>query len=45
MEGTGRMLVIAVGINSQTGIIKQLMGDVDEEDVEPKKKKYGNRES
>lgn len=26
MEGSGRMIVVAVGINSQTGIIMSLLG-------------------
>jgi len=37
MEGSGKMLVIAVGINSQTGIILSLLGatlDEKQEDVE-----------
>ncbi|XP_015842232.1 plasma membrane calcium-transporting ATPase 4 isoform X4 [Peromyscus maniculatus bairdii] len=38
MEGSGRMVVTAVGINSQTGIIFTLLG-ASEEDEEEKKKK------
>uniref|UniRef100_A0A8C5P3Y8 P-type Ca(2+) transporter n=1 Tax=Jaculus jaculus TaxID=51337 RepID=A0A8C5P3Y8_JACJA len=38
MEGSGRMVVTAVGINSQTGIIFSLLG-ASEEDGEEKKKK------
>ncbi|XP_004862235.1 plasma membrane calcium-transporting ATPase 4 isoform X1 [Heterocephalus glaber] len=38
MEGSGRMLVTAVGINSQTGIIFTLLG-ASEDDEEEKKKK------
>uniref|UniRef100_A0A914Q3T8 Calcium-transporting ATPase n=1 Tax=Panagrolaimus davidi TaxID=227884 RepID=A0A914Q3T8_9BILA len=30
MEGSGRMLVVAVGIHSQTGIIMSLLGAADE---------------
>lgn len=39
MEGSGRMLVTAVGINSQTGIIFTLLGagEVEEEKKEIKK--------
>lgn len=38
MEGSGRMLVTAVGVNSQTGIIFTLLGAGDmEEDVKEKK--------
>ncbi|TNM86596.1 hypothetical protein fugu_006826, partial [Takifugu bimaculatus] len=40
MEGSGRMLVTAVGVNSQTGIIFTLLGAGDlEEDVKEKKGK------
>ncbi|XP_007522179.2 plasma membrane calcium-transporting ATPase 4 isoform X3 [Erinaceus europaeus] len=38
MEGSGRMLVTAVGINSQTGIIFTLLGANEEEEEEKKKK-------
>lgn len=38
MEGSGRMVVTAVGVNSQTGIIFTLLG-ASEEDEEEKKKK------
>lgn len=38
MEGSGRMVVTAVGINSQTGIIFTLLGANEEEDDEKKKK-------
>ncbi|XP_035532771.1 plasma membrane calcium-transporting ATPase 1a isoform X1 [Morone saxatilis] len=40
MEGSGKMLVTAVGVNSQTGIIFTLLGSAedDEEDEEEKKK-------
>lgn len=38
MEGSGRMLVTAVGVNSQTGIIFTLLGAGEmEEDVKEKK--------
>ncbi|CAL8242518.1 unnamed protein product [Merluccius merluccius] len=40
MEGSGKMLVTAVGVNSQTGIIFTLLGDSeDDEDDEEKEKK------
>uniref|UniRef100_A0A668AVJ5 Calcium-transporting ATPase n=1 Tax=Myripristis murdjan TaxID=586833 RepID=A0A668AVJ5_9TELE len=40
MEGSGKMLVTAVGVNSQTGIIFTLLGggDDDDDDEEEKKK-------
>ncbi|XP_038204603.1 plasma membrane calcium-transporting ATPase 4 isoform X2 [Arvicola amphibius] len=38
MEGSGRMVVTAVGINSQTGIIFTLLGASDEEEEDKKKK-------
>lgn len=38
MEGSGRMLVTAVGVNSQTGIIFTLLGASEEEEGEKKKK-------
>ncbi|XP_023613700.1 plasma membrane calcium-transporting ATPase 4-like [Myotis lucifugus] len=38
MEGSGRMLVTAVGVNSKTGIIFTLSGASEEEDEEKKKK-------
>lgn len=39
MEGSGRMVVTAVGVNSQTGIIFTLLGagEAEEEKKEPKK--------
>lgn len=43
MEGSGRMAVTAVGINSQTGIIFTLLGAGGEE--EEKKDKKGKSES
>ena len=36
MEGSGRMLVTAVGINSQTGIIFTLLGAGEEEEEDKK---------
>lgn len=38
MEGSGRMVVTAVGINSQTGIIFTLLGASEEDEEENKKK-------
>lgn len=38
MEGSGRMVVTAVGVNSQTGIIFTLLGASEEEDDDKKKK-------
>lgn len=40
MEGSGKMLVTAVGVNSQTGIIFTLLGggEDDDDDEEEKKK-------
>lgn len=40
MEGSGKMLVTAVGVNSQTGIIFTLLGGgEDDDDNEEEKKK------
>lgn len=42
MEGSGKMLVTAVGVNSQAGIIFTLLGAaVDEQEQEIKKAKKG----
>lgn len=42
MEGSGKMLVTAVGVNSQAGIIFTLLGAaVDEHEAEVKKMKKG----
>lgn len=42
MEGSGKMVVTAVGINSQAGIIFTLLGAaVDEQEAEIKKMKKG----
>ena len=44
MEGSGKMLVTAVGVNSQAGIIFTLLGAAaDEEEEEKKKRKKGMR--
>ncbi|KAL7647962.1 UNVERIFIED_CONTAM: hypothetical protein RMT77_001578 [Armadillidium vulgare] len=39
MEGSGKMIVIAVGVNSQAGIIFTLLGAAADEEHEEKKKK------
>ncbi len=39
MEGSGKVLITAVGVNSQTGIIMTLLGATDDE----KKKKSENK--
>ncbi|XP_013202195.1 plasma membrane calcium-transporting ATPase 4 isoform X1 [Microtus ochrogaster] len=44
MEGSGRMVVTAVGINSQTGIIFTLLGASEEEEEEEDKKKKGKKQ-
>lgn len=42
MEGSGKMLVTAVGVNSQAGIIFTLLGAaVDQQEAEIKKMKKG----
>lgn len=43
MEGSGKMLVTAVGVNSQTGIIFALLGASQEEDSDKKKKDKNNK--
>lgn len=46
MEGSGKMLVTAVGVNSQAGIIFTLLGAaVDEQEQEIKKMKKGNKQN
>ncbi|XP_041348838.1 plasma membrane calcium-transporting ATPase 2-like isoform X2 [Gigantopelta aegis] len=45
MEGSGKMLVTAVGVNSQTGIIFALLNSCHEEQEKAKKKKKGDEES
>lgn len=44
MEGSGKMLVTAVGVNSQTGIIFTLLGASEEGDGEKKDKKRTTKE-
>ncbi|XP_030743668.1 plasma membrane calcium-transporting ATPase 4 [Echinops telfairi] len=44
MEGSGRMVVTAVGINSQTGIIFTLLGASEGEGEEKEKKKKGKKQ-
>ena len=41
MEGSGRMVVTAVGVNSQTGISFTLLGASEGEEEEKKKKGKG----
>jgi hypothetical protein len=42
MEGSGKMIVAAVGVNSQAGIIFTLLGAaVDQQEAEIKKRKKG----
>ena len=46
MEGSGRVMVTAVGLNSQTGIIMTLLGatqDEEEDEEEKKAKKEKNK--
>lgn len=38
MEGSGKMVVVAVGVNSQAGIIFTLLGAAQEEKSKDKKK-------
>ncbi|XP_065219562.1 plasma membrane calcium-transporting ATPase 2 isoform X3 [Planococcus citri] len=46
MEGSGKMIVTAVGVNSQAGIIFTLLGAaVDEQEQEIKKKRKGDEEA
>jgi len=43
MEGSGKMMVAAVGVNSQAGIIFTLLGAaVDQQEAEIKKRKKGD---
>lgn len=44
MEGSGKILVTAVGINSQAGIIMSLLGATQEAKDKEKKKKKENGE-
>lgn len=43
MEGSGKMLVTAVGINSQTGIIFALLGASQSEEKEKKEEKKNGK--
>ena len=47
MEGSGKMLVLAVGEHSQTGMIFKLLGATkeDDDDDEPKKPAISKKES
>lgn len=42
MEGSGKMVVSAVGVNSQAGIIFTLLGAAKEEEKAPKANPKGN---
>ncbi|XP_078137983.1 plasma membrane calcium-transporting ATPase 1 isoform X2 [Centroberyx gerrardi] len=44
MEGSGKMLVTAVGVNSQTGIIFTLLGTADDDDDDEEEKKKEKEE-
>lgn len=44
MEGSGKMVVTAVGVNSQTGIIFTLLGSGDDEDEDEEEKKKEKEE-
>ncbi|KAM9334678.1 plasma membrane calcium-transporting ATPase 1 isoform 10-T10 [Symphorus nematophorus] len=44
MEGSGKMVVTAVGVNSQTGIIFTLLGSAEEEDDDEEEKKREKEE-
>ncbi|XP_070785359.1 plasma membrane calcium-transporting ATPase 1 isoform X9 [Enoplosus armatus] len=44
MEGSGKMLVTAVGVNSQTGIIFTLLGSAEDDDDEEDEKKKEKEE-
>jgi hypothetical protein len=43
MEGSGKMLVLAVGEHSQTGLIFKLLGATKEDDEEEEKKVANNK--
>ncbi|XP_078530391.1 plasma membrane calcium-transporting ATPase 1 isoform X2 [Lissotriton helveticus] len=45
MEGSGKMLVTAIGVNSQTGIIFTLLGAGDEEEEKEKEKEKKEKKS
>lgn len=45
MEGSGRMVVTAVGVNSQTGIIFTLLGAGGEDEEEKKEKEKKDKKS
>lgn len=44
MEGSGKMVVTAVGVNSQTGIIFTLLGSAEEDDDDEEEKKKEKEE-
>lgn len=43
MEGSGKMIAVGVGLNSQVGIILKLLGAVEDEETKKKKKKKKKR--
>ena len=45
MEGSGRMVVTAVGVNSQTGIIFTLLGAGGDDEEEKKEKEKKDKKS
>lgn len=45
MEGSGRMVVTAVGVNSQTGIIFTLLGAGGDEEEKEKEKEKKDKKS
>ena len=45
MEGSGKMLVLAVGEHSQTGMIFKLLGATKEDDDEEPKKVAANKKN
>lgn len=45
MEGSGRMVVTGVGVNSQTGIIFTLLGAGGEDEEEKKEKEKKDKKS
>lgn len=44
MEGSGKMVVTAVGVNSQTGIIFTLLGSTEDDDDDEEEKKKEKEE-
>lgn len=44
MEGSGKMIITAVGVNSQTGIIMSLLGAAEESKEGKKEVKKGSKD-